>query len=462
MEYRLSKESFSKYFFTNDSFIHKQDGCFKIFPFVSSPNVDFSDVEKIVGQILCQIQDIEPNEVIEENIINSIISETNVEIGAEDLFQEVIKQLFFESDGSLKPLNIVMMEHKTCSESNERKLAKYLADVLGDKSILQDSIARSKNKMEKTGNVLENLLFSKLEAQPADTREVKQYYRAIEGLHDRFEKDFDFILSSESRTRDYLIKLFEVYYFSYTSQTMLLLDRKFDGNRFENTPLFFSLDWEATKIQGKYISEGWNILQEAIRVSYAHAVILEMLNVDDSNSIKMDYVAIRDYIKNNPDEEKNLREVLYDIFIIYKNAIKDCQIPEFTSVEVDPNVDDVEDIINKLYELIRIQFENSASRNAAYGRYSSKFEDYCTKFLKNRGRNGYVLNVTEDTLIFLTKVSIKDKEKMKLSDVFKEFEYRGFFFEKDVREQIADYYEKLNLIEKKSDSGDAKYVKRIL
>lgn len=461
MEYRLSSEAFSNYFLNNDSFTHKQGEFFKVFPFVSSPNVDFSDVEKIVGQVLCQIQDIEPKVKTEEDIIQSIISETNIEIGAEEIFQEVIKQLFFDSNGSLKPRNIVMMEQIICNEANERKLAKYLADVLGSKSVLQDSIARSKNKMEKTGNVLENLLLTKLETQHSDIHENKTYFRVVEGLRDRFEKDFEYILSSENRTREYLIKLFEVYYFSYTSQTMLLLDRKFDGNRLENTPLFFSLDWEATKIQGKYISEGWNILQESIRESLAHAVILEMLNVDDSNPVKMDYVAIRDYIKNNPDEERRLREKLYEIFNLYKNSIKDCQILEFTSINVDTNEDDVEDIINKLYELIRIQFENTP-RNAAYGRYASKFEDYCTRFLKNRGRNGYVLNITEDTLIFLTKVSIKDKEKMKLSDVFKEFEYRGFFFEKDVREQIADYYEKLNLIEKKSDSGEAKYVKRIL
>ena len=73
-----------------------------------------------------------------------------------------------------------------------------------------------------------------------------------------------------------------------------------------------------------------------------------------------------------------------------------------------------------------------------------------------------MLNLSEETLIFLTKLSIKDQDQMRLKDVFKAFEKRGVFLDSASKEQVATYYEKLNLIEKKSDSGDAKYVKRIL
>ena len=73
-----------------------------------------------------------------------------------------------------------------------------------------------------------------------------------------------------------------------------------------------------------------------------------------------------------------------------------------------------------------------------------------------------MLNLTEETLIFLTKVCIKDQEMMRLNDVFNEFELRGVYLDNISKEQVMRYYEKLNLIEKKSDSGDAQYVKRIL
>lgn len=68
----------------------------------------------------------------------------------------------------------------------------------------------------------------------------------------------------------------------------------------------------------------------------------------------------------------------------------------------------------------------------------------------------------DNQLILYTKICIKDEEKMRLNDVFKAFEQRGVFLDELSKEQVMKYYEKLNLIEKKSDSGDAQYVKRIL
>lgn len=114
-----------------------------------------------------------------------------------------------------------------------------------------------------------------------------------------------------------------------------------------------------------------------------------------------------------------------------------------------------------LFDSIRTQFENTG-RVRAYGSYANKFESYCKKYLKSRGRSGLMLNLTEEDLIFITKLCIKNQEQMRLKDVFKAFEKRGIFLDDISQEHATEYYEKLNLIEKKSDSGDAKYVKRIL
>ena len=111
-----------------------------------------------------------------------------------------------------------------------------------------------------------------------------------------------------------------------------------------------------------------------------------------------------------------------------------------------------------LFESVRTQFENT-SRNRVYTAYADKFSEYVKKYLKRRGRSGMMLNLTEETLIFLTKVCIKDQEMMRLNDVFNEFELRGVYLDNISKEQVMRYYEKLNLIEKKSDSGDAQYVK---
>lgn len=65
-------------------------------------------------------------------------------------------------------------------------------------------------------------------------------------------------------------------------------------------------------------------------------------------------------------------------------------------------------------------------------------------------------------LVLMTKVSIGDKKQVRLNELFDEFRKRGIYLDNQSQESIVEFYEKLNLIEKKSDSGDAQYVKGIL
>ena len=81
-------------------------------------------------------------------------------------------------------------------------------------------------------------------------------------------------------------------------------------------------------------------------------------------------------------------------------------------------------------------------------------------FLKSRGSYGFVLNIERDMLYVITALCVKSK--MTTKDLFKEYEKRGLFFDSKSKDQILEYLTNLNLIEKKSDSGDVRYVKPIL
>ena len=73
-----------------------------------------------------------------------------------------------------------------------------------------------------------------------------------------------------------------------------------------------------------------------------------------------------------------------------------------------------------------------------------------------------MLNITEEFLIFLTKLAVGDQEKNSLKEVFRQFELRGVFLDRSSKDEVVQFYTKLNLLEKKSDSGDAQYVRRVL
>lgn len=460
MEYRLSLEQFknSKMFDSKGKLYHKSGYRFKLFPFVTQNNSEpVLKLEPVIGCILCRIEGKEPKQITSAELVEKLKAETEISPGYEELFAETIRQLFFSADGTLRPMNLQMIEQITSNETNEIRVAEYLVDVLGDTDVLKGSLLNAKSKSAE--NVLEALVLSKLEyKEPSCDKKELKYFRIIDSLHTSFEEDFAYVLEDTKRLREYLVQLLEFYYFSYTAQTSLQLNRFWDGERDNNIPLYFSLDWEKTSQSRLCYTEGWQKLQSAIEKIFAHAITLEILNQTTEDSELVDYIRLNEIVENS-DKDNEISTIIDSLTDLYRKSITDCV--EMNELEKKSSAAGLTATsVKYLYDSVRVQFENR--RNEPYERYAKKFVSYCERFLKNRGRSGKMLSLTEEDLIFLTKLCIKNQEQMRLKDVFHELEKRGVFLDDISREQATVYYEKLNLIEKKSDSGDAKYVKRIL
>ena len=123
---------------------------------------------------------------------------------------------------------------------------------------------------------------------------------------------------------------------------------------------------------------------------------------------------------------------------------------------------ETEKAIRHLFKCVEAQFLNT-ERKRANQFYNEKFSEFCKyRWVKNRKKSGLVLNLTERDIIFLTKISLRNEEKIRLNDLYKEYEFRGIYLDNSSKEYLQEFFTKLNLIDKKSDSGDAQYVKRIL
>lgn len=464
MSYRLSVESFDSTFAVKENgskLTHFSGKRFKLFPFIANNNSALIyDLDTIVGRYISQIERIVPEKLSFEDLTEKLKEDTSIDVGMEELFQQVVKHMFFNKEGNIRPINLRMIEQIPCEESSACKIADYLADVLGDETVLHSSIEQASTKLEEQSNVLEKFAMSKLKSKPLSHTPVLSYQRITNAVHRKFESDFEFILGTRSRTRDYLIPLLEFYYFTYTAQAIMQLDRFMNGEREHCVPLYFCLDWEKTSLNRLCFKQGWSVLQAALSKIFAHAIVLEILNQTEDECGPVDYIRLREFVQTSDNEDHRIAEEIKVLTDRYRNAITDCsEMKELVRKEV--NEDETAAEIRFLFDSVRTQFENTY-RIRPYSSYANKFQEYSRKFLKRRGRSGMMLNLTEETLILLTKVCIKDQEKMRLNDVFAEFEARGVFLDNLSKEQVMRYYEKLNLIEKKSDSGDAQYVKRIL
>ncbi|HAV16990.1 MAG TPA: DNA phosphorothioation-dependent restriction protein DptG [Acinetobacter nosocomialis] len=462
MDYSLSEKQFQegKMFDSNGKFKHNTGYKFKLFPFTTHKSSPVEDLEPLIGTFLRQIEEKNPIGITVSELVENLSSQTTIEVGQEQIFYETVKQLYFDNDEHIRPLNLQMLSHYPCKEVSEEKVAEYLVDVLGDKSKLKLHIQYAQSKASASYNVFERLVLSNLKRETIVADSGLSYYRVIDSLREIFEKDFEYILVNQTRVRDYLVSLLEFYFFSYTAQTCMQLDCFLYGERNQNIPLYFCLEWEKTSQSRQCFTDGWKKLQHSIERMFAHVVVLEILNHTEANSMQIDYIELQKMVSENPECEMDIALKIDNLTRMYRNAITDCA--EMNDLEKEDHAQGaVASSIKYLFDSVRIQFENTG-RATPYESYSGKFESFCTKFLKNRGRSGLMLSLSEETLIFLTKISIKDDEQMRLKDVFEEFENRGVFLDDISKEQVAAYYEKLNLIEKKSDSGDAKYVKRIL
>lgn len=64
--------------------------------------------------------------------------------------------------------------------------------------------------------------------------------------------------------------------------------------------------------------------------------------------------------------------------------------------------------------------------------------------------------------MFTRLILFENDGKIRLAKLFDEFAKRGLLFDRESKKHIVELFEKMNVIEKRSDSGDAQYVKYIL
>ena len=128
--------------------------------------------------------------------------------------------------------------------------------------------------------------------------------------------------------------------------------------------------------------------------------------------------------------------------------------------EIDDLPNDYNQLVNKLYESLN-DIEKGV-RNRARSHFSQNLDGFAKKyFLKRRGSYGYVLNINKDMLLMLTALCVKDK-KIKLNQLFTEYEKRGVFLDFPSKMEVVNFLTKRGLIDKKSDGGDAEYVRPVL
>ena len=443
--------------FTDKGLTHKQGVKYKLLPYVANEKTLVSEFSGVVGSFSRIISEKKLNGKFE---VETFLEEVAEQIGeyegdnSRSVFKDIVKSMFIDDNG-LVDFDIKTMNYIPSTTSDD-KVSNFIYSVLFDESIKKDVHNHYDRDVE---NILYKIVLKALPELKDDKRSIGEYKCYLPFVKEQFIKDFKFIISKEDLYKNSLKRFLEYYYMFYVSQLIMKLDEFENADLTKPNTLYYTLDWERTSKTRTAYQFGWEKIKSSTDSLFSHAVVLEMLNHNNIDE-QLGYKEL--YELYNSLDESTLIEKIEDLIQLYKAHTQDIKWENFKYENKDTEVKSFNSVY-KLFNVVRYQFEKSKTRIRANEAYRNWFVKFVQKnFAKRRGQLGYNLNITEDDIILMTKICINDNEKLKLNTLFEEFEARGLFFDRDSKMKIIQLYEKLNLLEKKSDSGDAQYVKSVL
>lgn len=459
MQYHIDQEVFDKNFKSGKDkrFSHKTNVKFNIFPFTASTSDKALDsFDNILGSFLRTVYSLEtPKEINRESIIENICNDVECNDQSKIALKLIIKDLYFVDEHTLRCTGINTYKY-AISTKNDQKISEYLVRTICDTDAVKDALECSKT----SSNVLDSLVENYLPRLDTKKNSV-DYFPMMPNIKDHFTKDLIYIINDKNADYNDIIRLISYYYFFYTSQVILNINR-FGNPPTEIIPVFFCTEWERTSVSRDCYNRGWKQIESKLKTMFSHAVLLEMLNqTADECTKKYDYSNLLQEYGSVSDDEKE--RIFSEIEELKKRYITEYAEPvgfEYSANNYTKG--DLNSLIKGFFDDIMLQFE-STTRSRANEAYKNSFYAFSrNNFLQNRKKNGLMLILTEEMLVLMTKVAIGNEKQIRLNRLFREFNQRGIFMDKQTQESIVSFYEKLNIIEKKSDSGDAQYVKGIL
>ncbi|WP_227939015.1 DNA phosphorothioation-dependent restriction protein DptG [Alkalihalobacillus deserti] len=363
-----------------------------------------------------------------------------------------LDDFLYGNSNRIKPIHPYVYNYYPLSEKSkeEKKFAQFTKDVLiGEKDKL--SYLFEKNEGE---DILTSLILKKLNNLVDVEKPKSSYAPVLNVISERFKEDLIFI----SKYRDYFLEhyplLVHYYFFLYVTQLTLKFDEFESADYAQVQPLYFGLEWESINKRRKAASEmeGYKRLKDKAKHLFVHIHTLSQLshNTFNQNKMFMTYVDIYNTLNETSEEDQTT----------FLNSLNEWikEYIERSKIEI-PYVrsENVKEAFRMLFKCLK-----EGMSTPVVLKYGTSVEDTAVdKFLKVRGNLGYTLNLTQDFLLMITAVAVKN-DRIPLKQLFEEFEKRGIALDRYSQKEVIELLDNLNILDKKSDSGDAQYVKPIL
>lgn len=403
----------------------------------------------VIGQFFRNIEGVKRTVLEKEEFIQRLTEQVNCSDEDRPHLERIITSYLFQAD-TLRIFHPSIYKYiqlsSTKEATGEKEIAQYIYDALlgGEATLFEEFLLQRKSE-----HVLSRLIIDHL-PKMEQTKVENKYAPTFPFIRKLFLKDLQYLLQNREFFMQY-INLFLAYYYFYSITQMVLKINQFEKmDPDQPTPVYYILDWERASRNRPAAKSGYKQIFTNARKALTHVNTLEHLNFifDTENKNYLELVEI--FHRLEPLEQEKILDAIYS------------WTKEYTEIKVG-NGDEIEkkSQLEDAMRQLQQQLAKGLDQATVYRYALAVNEIGKVYFLKTRGSLGNTLNVTQDFLILLTAIAVKDT-KIPLNQYFEELENRGVFFDLYSKEEVIELLNKLNLIEKKSDSGDAQYVKPIL
>ena len=389
------------------------------------------------------------------NISENILGNENFDVDSSDEFYANLLVDEYLGEDKLNILHPKLFLYLPLSDgpeaSGEIKIAHFLKNEFFSGIDIENFFYEGNYKYN--SNILIEFIVDNLKELP-DGEEFSESCipKPLSKVIEVFKEDMEFLLLNH---KDFLVKNFDgilsFYMFFYFVQFTLKSASNIVSDELEKT--FYLLDWETVSKNRSCVKLGYRRVDNYLKTLLIKIDAMEHLNILLGTNGLLPSEII-EQVNNLNQSDKSEFVACFKSWIQYVRAqesLEEIKLP-----------DDFEELFIIYLKSIEDSYQLNTSRHGTVSRYPIIIDDLGRKyFLKRRGRFGYMFNLSQEILILITALCIKD-EKIKITQLFEEYERRGLFFDRDSWEIIVELFNKLNLIDKKSDSGDIQYVKSIL
>ncbi|MCF6243869.1 MAG: DNA phosphorothioation-dependent restriction protein DptG [Sulfurovum sp.] len=296
-------------------------------------------------------------------------------------------------------------------------------------------------------NFLESYIVKEFEEELISSPHNDQSVSYLPFLDTLFTKDVDFLSKKSHYFTQHAEQFLELYLFLYTSQLALNVHpHTFEEPK--SRPLYFILNYEKASIERKQIRyEGYRNLYDHARYLFPYLSFLETL-IKITNNPKLRLYDISTQLN----DDKETVDTLSRFEVNFRLARKlDPQLVNHSTLD---------DVLSSLLNSVFSQFQDKSTRKDVFEKYNRAFENQSAKpFLHSRGRFGKVLVLDQDMILLITNMAVGEKSQVRFQDLIIEFNKRGIYFDSKSKNTLIELYERVGNIDRKSDSGDAVYVK---